>query len=75
MGRYGTIDYPTMTKRVFFVGVALFLAGALGELIGQAYFSEVPGWIEMLLFDAEVLGILVAVFGVFVVGIVLPLTE
>lgn len=75
MGRYGTIDYPTVTKRVFFTGVALFLLGTVGEIAGHTYFSGVPGWLDMLLFDAEVLGVLLAVVGTFVVGIVLPLTE
>lgn len=75
MGRYGTIDYPTVTKRVFATGLVLFLVGAVGELFGHAYFGGVPGWIDMLLFDAEVLGIILAIVGTFVVGIVLPLTE
>lgn len=75
MGRYGNIDYPTVTKRVFFAGVALFVIGALGELVGHAYFAPMPAWEETLLFDAEVLGILLALVGTFVVGILLPLTE
>lgn len=75
MGRYGTIDYPTAIKRVFFTGLALFLVGAIGELVGHTYFAGVPGWMDVLLFDAEVIGILLALVGTFVVGIVLPLTE
>ena len=70
MGRYGNLDYPTLTKRSF-----LFAIGGLGELIGHAYFAPLPGWEQTLLFDAEVVGLLVAFFAPIVFGILLPLTE
>jgi len=75
MGRYGTIDYPKATKRVFLLGFTLFAIGGLGEIIGHIYFGGVPGWLDMVFFDAEVFGVLLALVGTFVIGIVLPLTE
>lgn len=75
MGRYGNIDYPTVTKRAFLLGVALFLVGAVGELVGHAVFGTLPGWEETLLLNAEILGVLVALLAPVVFGIVLPLTE
>jgi hypothetical protein len=75
MGRYGNIDYPTVTKRAFFVGVALFILGFIGEAAGQAYFGPLPGWEETLLLTFETLGIFIALLAPLVFGIVLPLTE
>lgn len=75
MGRYGDIDYPTVTKRAFVLGVALFLVGVLGESIGRAYFRGLQPWEDALLVDAEVLGILTALLSPLVFGVILPLTE
>lgn len=75
MGRYGNIDYPVVTKRAFLLGVALFLVGGLGELVGHAVFGTLPGWEETLLLDAEILGVVIALVSPFLFGIVLPLTE
>lgn len=75
MGRYGNIDYPTVTKRAFLLGATLFLVGGLGELVGHALFGSLPGWEETLLLNAEILGVLIAVVAPIVFGIVLPLTE
>lgn len=75
MGRYGQIDYPTVTKRAFALGVGLFLLGALGEIVGHALFGTLPAWENTLLFDAEILGILIALLSPIVFGIVMPLTE
>jgi hypothetical protein len=35
----------------------------------------VPAWEETLLFDMEVLGVLISLFSPFVFGVLLPLTE
>ena len=75
MGRYGDLDYPQLTKTSFLLGLGLFALGGLGELIGHAYFAPLPGWEQTLLFDAEMLGLLVAFFAPIIFGIVLPLTE
>jgi len=74
-GRYGDLDYPTLTKRSVLLGVALFLVGALGEAVIALMGLQVPGWEEALLFDLEVLGIVVAFLSVVVFGVALPLTE
>lgn len=74
-GRYGNLDYPTLTKRGFALGVGLFVVGALGELALNGVGVAVPGWTETLLFEAEVLGILLAPLAVLVFGVALPLTE
>jgi hypothetical protein len=75
MGRYGNIDYPTVTKRVFLFGASLFVLGFIGEAAGQTYFGPLPGWEETLLLTFETLGIVIALLAPLVFGIVLPLTE
>jgi hypothetical protein len=75
MGRYGDIDYPTVTRRAFLLGVSLFLIGALGEVVGHALFGTLPGWEETLLFEAEVVGVLLALIAPIVFGLIMPLTE
>jgi nitrate reductase gamma subunit len=74
-GRYGDIDYPKLTKRSVLLGLCLFSVGVLGETAVHAMGLAVPGWEEALLFDAEVLGILLMLLSPFVFGVALPLTE
>lgn len=74
-GRYGNLDYPTLTKRSFLLGVGLFVFGAVGEAVVSIAGLSVPAIVTTLLFDAEVAGILVGLFAPLVFGIVLPLTE
>lgn len=74
-GRYGDVDSTRLTTRGFFAGLALFLVGAVGELVGHAVLDRLPGWESALLFDAEVLGIGVAFLTVFAFGIAVPLIE
>lgn len=75
MGRYGNIDYPTVTKRAFLVGVSLFLLGVVGEIVGNAFFAPLPAWEQTLFVGAEGLGVLIALLAPIVFGVVLPLTE
>ena len=75
MGRYGNIDYPTVNKRAFLLGVGLFLVGLVGELVGHAYFAPLPAWEQTVLVSAEGLGVLIALLAPIIFGIVLPLTE
>jgi hypothetical protein len=74
-GRYGELDYPVLTKRSFLLGVALFGIGALGELGLSAAGLAVPEWERALLFDIELLGILIGLLSPFIFGVLLPLTE
>ena len=69
------IDYAFYAKAGFLLGVAMFVVGAGGELVGTALFGSLPGWEATLLFDLEVFGVLVGLFAPIVFGIVLPLTE
>lgn len=76
VGRYGNLDYPTMTKYGFLLGIGLFVGGVLGELfVAGVLVSAVPGWAHTLFLDMEAIGVVVAVFSVIVFGVVLPLTE
>lgn len=75
MGHHGKFDYPTLTKRSFAVGVALFALGVAGELLGHAVFGSLPAWEETLFLNMEALGIVVALFAPLLFGIILPLTE
>lgn len=74
-GRYGDIDSVSLTKRGFALGLALFLVGAGGELVGHGLLGGIPAWEDTLLFEMEMLGILVAFLSVAVFGVVVPLTE
>lgn len=75
MGRYGELDYPRLAKTGFLLGLGLLLVGALGGAIAHAYFEPLPNWEGTLLFDVEVVGLLIGFFSPFVFGIFLPLTE
>lgn len=75
MQRYGSLDYQRLTKAGLGIGLVMFLVGAVGTFVGHAYFEPLPGWFGILLFDVEVLGILVALFSPVLFGVVLPLTE
>lgn len=70
MGRYGSLDYPRLTKGGFALGVAMFVVGAVGATMVRG-----PSIEHTLLVDVEALGILVGLFSPFVFGVLLPLTE
>jgi hypothetical protein len=73
--RYGDLDYPRLATLGFTFGLGLFVVGALGELGLHAAGVSVPAWEQTLLFDAEVVGVALALLSPFVFGVVLPLTE
>jgi hypothetical protein len=75
MGHTTSIDHARRAKQGFLLGFGLFAFGALGEIVGHALYSDLPGWEQMLLFDAEVAGVLIALFAPLIFGIVLPLIE
>lgn len=75
MGRYGNLDYPTLTRRGFALGIGLLVVGLLGEALGPAVVGSLPAWGHTLFLDLEILGILVGLFAPLVFGIALPLTE
>jgi hypothetical protein len=75
MGRYGNLDYPTLTRNGFLLGLAL-LAGGLGtELVAHGLHYSLPGWEETVLFDVSLVGLALFLLSPIVFGIVLPLTE
>jgi len=74
MGHTSSIDYAKRAKQGFLAGAGLFLVGALGEVLGHTVVT-LPEWEQTLLFDAVVVGTLVALLSVLVFGIVLPLVE
>jgi hypothetical protein len=74
-GKYGDVDYPTLTKRGVGAGLGLFAVGMLGETIGPVLFGQLPAWEHTLFFDLEAVGVLLLLVSVFVFGILLPLTE
>ncbi|MFC7135076.1 MULTISPECIES: hypothetical protein [Salinibaculum] len=75
MAHTSSMDYGKRAKQGFLLGVGLFAFGALGEILVHSVFGGVPGWERALLFDAEVLGILIGLLSPFVFGIALPLME
>ncbi|PSQ58205.1 MAG: hypothetical protein BRD23_07480 [Halobacteriales archaeon SW_9_67_25] len=68
------MDYAKRARQGFLVGAVLFVVGALGELLAHTVVT-LPEREQTLLLDAVILGTLVALLGVFVFGIVLPLVE
>ena len=74
-GRYGSIDYPELTRLGFGLGLALFVVGVAGELVLPAIAGPLPGWERALFFDFEALGVALVLLSPFVFGILLPLTE
>ena len=75
MTRTKSIDHAQLAKLGFLLGLGLFLAGAGGEMVGAAVFGGLPAWEATLLFDVEVVGLLVGFFSPLVFGIALPLLE
>jgi hypothetical protein len=75
MSQTGSIDHAKRAKQGFYLGVSLFVVGAVGEIVGHAVYSDMPGWEQALLFDAEVVGVLLALLAPLIFGVVLPLTE
>jgi len=75
MSLTASTDYPALAKAGFFLGVALFALGGLGEVVGSAVFGGLPGWEQTVLFDMEVLGIAIGLLSPLVFGIVAPLVE
>lgn len=69
------MDYPTLAKYGFLLGVAMFAIGGVGETAGTALYGELPGWLGMLFFDLEALGIVTGLFSPIIFGVALPLTE
>ena len=74
-GRYGSLDYPELTRLGFGLGLALFVVGVLGEIALPAVAGPLPGWERTLFFDFEALGVALALISPFVFGVLLPLTE
>lgn len=74
MGRYGSLDYPRLTKTSFLLGLALFVVGVLGQVVLGAL-PGTPAWELTLLLDLEAIGLIIAFFSPLVFGILLPLTE
>ena len=75
MPTYATRDYARNAKLGFLAGLALWMLGVLGGMVGPAVFGPLPAWETMLLTDAEVLGVLVGLLSPLVFGVVLPLVE
>ncbi|GGL28893.1 hypothetical protein EFA46_003115 [Halarchaeum sp. CBA1220] len=74
MGRYGDLDYPTLTKRTTLLSACLVVGGFLLADLGSAL-TTLPGWAFTVATDAEAIGALGIVLCPFVFGVLLPLTE
>ncbi|GAB7014049.1 DUF7860 family protein [Halolamina salina] len=74
MGRYGSIDYPSVVKRGVLFGLALMFVGEIGGYVAENYVS-VPAWEETLFLVVAGVGLLAFVLSPILFGIVLPLTE
>jgi len=67
------IDYAKRSKQGFWLGIAMFVLGSVGEIGGHMLYGSLPSWENTLLIDMIGLGILIAFLSFFVVGIALPL--
>ena len=74
-GRYGSLDYPKLTRLGFGLGLTLFVVGLLGGIVFPAVAGPSPAWERTLFFDFEALGVALALVSPFVFGVFLPLTE
>ena len=75
MTRTRSLDHARLAKLGFYLGLGLFALGGGGEIVGHALYGSLPAWEDALLFDIEVIGLLVGFFSPFVFGIALPLIE
>ena len=75
MARTRSIDHARYAKLGFLFGLALFAIGGGGEIVGHTLLGGIPEWEATLLFDLEVIGLLVGFFSPLVFGIALPLLE
>ncbi|WP_254761942.1 hypothetical protein [Natrinema marinum] len=75
MAHYSGRDYPELAKAGFFLGLALFVVGTGGELVGHAMFGSLPQWENTLLFALTIVGFAVGFTSPFLFGIVMPLVE
>lgn len=74
-GRYGSLDYPTLTKRALAACVAVLLASLTVEAVVATTAVTIPDWEHALLADVELLAVVSMFLSVFVFGVALPLTE
>ena len=75
MAQTRSIDHARLAKLGFLFGLGLFALGGAGEIVGHSVLGGLPAWEDSLLFDVEVVGLLVGFFSPFVFGIALPLLE
>ena len=75
MARTRSIDHARYAKLGFLLGLSLFVIGGGGEIVGHAVYGTLPAWEATLLFDLEVIGLLVGFFSPLVFGVALPLIE
>ncbi|WP_436934851.1 DUF7860 family protein [Halovenus marina] len=75
MNHHGTVDYAKMTKSGFALGLALFVIGAVGGILGHTILSPIPDWENTLFLYSEGIGILVGFFSIWIFGVFLPLVK
>jgi len=75
MAHQTNVDHAFLAKVGFLLGLTLFVIGAGGELIGHGMYGSLPAWEKTLLFDLEVVGLLIGFFSPILFGIFLPLIE
>ena len=75
MTQTSSLDHARLAKLGFLIGLGLFAVGGGGEIVGHALYGSLPAWEAALLFDLEVVGLLVGFFSPLVFGIALPLLE
>ena len=68
-------DHARLTKAGFLLGVGLFVVGAIGALLVDVIGISLPAWEVTLLFDLEVIGVVIALLSPFVLGVLLPLVS
>ncbi|QHS17764.1 hypothetical protein GWK26_11750 [haloarchaeon 3A1-DGR] len=73
-GRYGEMDYGSLTKGGVAVGAVLFAVGAVAELTVGAGGGISPT-LDAAFLTMEFFGPLIALLSVLVFGIAMPLTE
>lgn len=75
MVEYKHPSYGQLAKGGFLLGLAMLIIGAGGEVAIHSHLVSLADWVDVLLFDVEVVGVLVFLLSPFVFGIFLPLVD
>lgn len=75
MGRLGGRNHSRFVKSVLLIGAGLLGLGVIGDWVLHASLRHVPAWEQTLIFDLEVLGLILIAASPILLGLVLWLGD